>query len=68
MSKFQIIVLCVFGLFIFAGVGSFAFFKGKSGTQAPPITIWGTLDAGLMDEGRHKLRPEARGDIRHDPC
>jgi ABC-type glycerol-3-phosphate transport system substrate-binding protein len=48
MSKFQIIVLCVFGLFIFAGVGSFAFFKGKSGTQAPPITIWGTLDAGLM--------------------
>jgi multiple sugar transport system substrate-binding protein len=44
MSKFQIIVLCVFGFFIVAGVIGFSVYKGGSQKQTPAITIWGTLD------------------------
>lgn len=44
MSKFQLIVLGIFVLFIVAGVVSFATYKGSSSdTQLPTITMWGTF-------------------------
>jgi ABC-type glycerol-3-phosphate transport system substrate-binding protein len=42
MSKFQIILMSVFVVFIVAGVAAFALFKGSSTqTTLPTITIWG---------------------------
>jgi len=44
MSKFQVILLSVFGFFIIAGVIAFATFRGgPSGDGFEPITIWGTV-------------------------
>ncbi len=44
ISKFQVILLAVFILFIVIGVAAFATYKGSgSNTELPPITIWGTF-------------------------
>jgi multiple sugar transport system substrate-binding protein len=44
MTKFQLIVISIFVLFIIAGVVAFSLFKSTSGQAAlPPITLWGTL-------------------------
>lgn len=49
-SKFQIIVLILFIVFIVTGVALFATYKGKSGDQAlPPITVWGTFPKEKFD-------------------
>ena len=42
MSKFQIVLLAFFGVFILLGVGVFSFYKGSTGTQAT-VTIWGSF-------------------------
>lgn len=44
MSKFQLILtgLCV--IFIFGGVLAFATFRANKDSQAPEITLWGTLN------------------------
>jgi hypothetical protein len=42
MSKFQIILLCVFGFFILVGVGTFALYKGSSAGQAT-VVVWGSI-------------------------
>lgn len=51
MTKFQIILLGVFVLFIIAGVVSFAMYKGSgsSSTALPAITIWGTFPDDVFD-------------------
>ncbi len=52
ITKFQIIVLAIFVIFIIAGVISFALYKGASGTstQLPAITIWGTFPASTFNQ------------------
>ncbi|MES2314894.1 MAG: extracellular solute-binding protein [Patescibacteria group bacterium] len=52
MTKFQIILLGVFVLFIIVGVVSFAMYKGNtsSSTQLPAITIWGTFSSGIFND------------------
>ncbi len=42
MSKFQIILLIVFGAFILAAVGLFSVYRGSSGDYSN-ITVWGPL-------------------------
>jgi len=42
MSKFQIILLSVFGLFILIAVATFAFYRGSSSGMIN-VTIWGSL-------------------------
>lgn len=44
MSKFQIILLGVFGLFIVVAVGIFAFYRGSS-SGASAVTIWGDISS-----------------------
>jgi ABC-type glycerol-3-phosphate transport system substrate-binding protein len=49
-SKFQLIVLSLFILFIVGGVALFATYKGNSGsTTLPAITIWGTFPKDKFD-------------------
>jgi len=42
MSKFQIILIGVFGFFILAGVGIFAFYRSSNSVQSQ-VVIWGTM-------------------------
>ncbi|MES2216028.1 MAG: extracellular solute-binding protein [Patescibacteria group bacterium] len=50
MSKFQLIILSIFIVFIIGGVIAFARFKGQdSKSQLPPITVWGTFPADTFD-------------------
>jgi ABC-type glycerol-3-phosphate transport system substrate-binding protein len=42
MSKFQLILIGVFGIFILIGVLVFAFYRGGSGVQSQ-ISVWGTM-------------------------
>jgi ABC-type glycerol-3-phosphate transport system substrate-binding protein len=56
MSKFQIILISVFIIFIIAGVVGFATFKGGgTTTELPAITIWGTFPASVFDQYVGKL-------------
>ena len=52
MTKFQVIVLSIFVIFIVAGVVAFAMYKGSSssGTKLPAITIWGTFPASVFNQ------------------
>ncbi len=52
MTKFQIITLSTFVLFIIVGVVSFAMYKGgsASSSQLPAVTIWGTFPEGIFDQ------------------
>ncbi|MDP3646056.1 MAG: extracellular solute-binding protein [bacterium] len=46
LSKFQIILLIVFGAFAISGVLIFAFAVGGTGSNGVgPVTVWGTVDA-----------------------
>jgi ABC-type glycerol-3-phosphate transport system substrate-binding protein len=47
MSKFQIALLAIFGLFILAAVLVFSLYKGSSSSQAT-LNLWGTLPQGPM--------------------
>ncbi len=47
MSKFQIILLAVFGFFILIAVLVFSFYKGSSSSQST-VTLWGTLPANAV--------------------
>ena len=50
-SKFQIITLLVFGLFIVVGVATFAFYKGNSSSSTlTAITVWGTFPKNTFDQ------------------
>ncbi len=50
LSKFQIIVLGVFVLFIALGVAAFATFKGSSSKSTlPAITVWGTFPQSTFE-------------------
>jgi len=42
MSKFQLILIGVFGIFILVGVLVFAFYRGDSAVQSQ-ISVWGTM-------------------------
>lgn len=48
MSKFQVILTGVFGVFIVLGVIIFSAYEGSSG-NAVPIVIWGTLPPSQFD-------------------
>ena len=49
-SKFQIIILIIFVVFIVSGVALFATYKGNgSANLLPPITIWGTFPKDKFD-------------------
>jgi ABC-type glycerol-3-phosphate transport system substrate-binding protein len=51
MSKFQIIILSIFVLFIIAGVVAFATYRGGSTDESiPEITIWGTFPAAVFEK------------------
>ncbi|MDD5165518.1 MAG: extracellular solute-binding protein [Candidatus Pacebacteria bacterium] len=52
MTKFQIIFLGTFVLFIIVGVVSFAMYKGNtsSSTQLPAVTIWGTFSSSIFSD------------------
>lgn len=50
ISKFQIITLAVFVVFIAVGVASFALYKGNSSsTTIPAVTFWGTFPADTFN-------------------
>jgi len=49
MTKFQIILMGVFGVFIIAGVIIFSIYKGSSG-QMTDVVIWGTIPPSSFDE------------------
>jgi len=56
ISKFQIIFLSAFVIFIVAGVIGFATYKGSGSTQAlPQITIWGTFPKDQFDQFMAKV-------------
>ena len=52
MSKFQVIILGIFVVFIIAGVVAFAMYKGggSSASKLPAITIWGTFPSNVFDQ------------------
>ncbi|HTK33134.1 MAG TPA: extracellular solute-binding protein [Candidatus Paceibacterota bacterium] len=52
MTKFQIILLGIFVLFIVAGVVSFAMYKGNTSTSTtlPAITVWGTFSSSIFND------------------
>ena len=51
MTKFQIIVLGIFIVFIIIGVAAFATFKGGSSSSSlPTITVWGTFPADTFNK------------------
>lgn len=47
MSKFQIILLSVFGVFIVIAVAVFSFYRGSAGSGTTYVTVWG--DIALQD-------------------
>ncbi len=47
MSKFQIILLSVFGIFIVIAVAVFSFYRGSADSNTTYITVWG--DIALQD-------------------
>src|SRR5690606_21427738 len=49
MSKFQIILLFVFGFFILAGVAVFALYRGSSGGGDYTVVVWGDIPAHSMN-------------------
>ncbi len=50
-SKFQIIILIVFTIFIITGVALFATYKGSQGkNQLPPMIFWGTFPKDKFDQ------------------
>ena len=50
VSKFQIITLAIFILFLVGGVAAFALYKGNTtNSTLPPVTIWGTFPADVFD-------------------
>lgn len=50
MSKFQIILLAVFGVFIVVAVAVFSLYRGGSGSDNFSVTVWG--DISLQDFNR----------------
>lgn len=51
MSKFQIVVVAVFGLSIVAGVAAFSLKNSESRKdEATPIVMWGTLDQNAVSK------------------
>jgi multiple sugar transport system substrate-binding protein len=51
ISKFQIIMLAIFVIFLVAGVIAFASYKGSSSSSSlPSITIWGTFPKSAFDQ------------------
>ncbi len=51
MSKFQIIFIAIFVIFIVIGVALFATYKSSQSTQAlPEVTIWGTFPKTIVDD------------------
>jgi ABC-type glycerol-3-phosphate transport system substrate-binding protein len=58
LSTFQIIVIGLCVVFVIVGVGVFAAFGGLlGGSRVGPVTVWGTLDAGVMSTVIEGLRP-----------
>jgi len=49
MSKFQIILLSVFGFFILLAVMLFALYRGNSSNAEATVTIWGDLPAEAIN-------------------
>lgn len=50
ISKFQLITLALFVIFIVGGVATFALYRGSnSNVSIPPITIWGTFPANTFE-------------------
>ncbi len=50
ISKFQVIVLAIFVVFLVGGVIAFSTYKGgSSGTTLPSITVWGTFPKDAFD-------------------
>ncbi len=50
ITKFQIITLGIFLIFLIAGVAAFALYKGdSSSTTIPPVTFWGTFPADTFN-------------------
>lgn len=50
ISKFQIITLALFILFLVGGVAAFALYKGNdASTSIPAVTIWGTFPKETFD-------------------
>ncbi len=45
MSKFQVILLCLFGFFIFLAVAVFALYRGGAGAGQASIVVWGDLSS-----------------------
>lgn len=60
MSKFQIILLVVFGAFIVVGVGVFSLYRGSGGVGSVSVTIWG--DIPLYDMNLLLNTPAVMGD------
>ncbi len=55
-SKFQIIILAVFVIFIIVGVGVFALYKGNTSSSVlPTITIWGSFPKDVFDQYVNKI-------------
>ena len=50
MSKFQIILLSVFGLFILLAVMVFALYRGGSSSQEATVTVWGDLPSEAISQ------------------
>ncbi len=51
LTSFQIVVLCIFGFGVFAGLASLALFKNTSSSQTTPtITVWGVLPEVVMND------------------
>ncbi len=49
-SKFQIITIAIFVLFLIGGVAAFALYKGSgSTTTLPAVTVWGTFPADTFN-------------------
>lgn len=48
MSKFQLILTSVFGIFIVVGVIIFAAYKGSAG-QASTVVVWGTIPSNIWN-------------------
>ena len=45
MSKFQIILLVLFGVFIVAGVMVFSLYRGSGGAGSVAVTVWGDISS-----------------------
>ncbi|OHA16613.1 MAG: hypothetical protein A3C79_01665 [Candidatus Taylorbacteria bacterium RIFCSPHIGHO2_02_FULL_45_28] len=50
ITKFQIITIAIFLIFLVGGVAAFALYKGSSSsTTIPPVTFWGTFSADTFN-------------------